>query len=432
MASADPSIDGTGRARGVTSGVAFQRQTSRDAQGTMDCLLFRTSDKPGALEEVLRIFWKYDINLSRIESRPAKSDSYTYDFFVDFTAPVGEQAKDSLMAELNKVCASATLLAPKEVPWFPRMFSELDQCVSQTLDAGAELQADHPGFSDADYRARRQDIADYAFQYKSGTRIEHWEYNDQEKATWGVVYNKLKHLFGQYGCRQYNEILPILEKECGYRDDNLPQVGVISDFLRDRTGFRLRPVAGLLSARDFLNGLAFKTFFSTQYIRHHSKPLYTPEPDVCHELIGHAPMFADPDFAEFSHEIGLASLGASDHDIVRLATCYWFSVEFGLCREGDHVKAYGAGLLSSFGELEYSCAPHRPAGGSDEFPEYLPWEPEKAAITEYPITTYQPKYFVAESLTDAKDKVKDGRGVGGGRAGAAHQQEKEPLLPCHV
>jgi phenylalanine-4-hydroxylase len=159
-------------------------------------------------------------------------------------------------------------------------------------------------------------------------------------------------------------------------------------------------------------------------------------------------MFADPDFADFSQEIGLASLGASDADIKRLATCYWHSVEFGLVRQrSSHaaadctsdatattVKAYGAGLLSSFGELEHGCkdsyfpvlqsateavaakgynATATPAAATQQKradgslkPTLLPWDPAVACTTDYPITTYQPKYFVAESLTDAKLKMR--------------------------
>lgn len=87
-------------------------------------------------------------------------------------------------------------------------------------------------------------------------------------------------------------------------------------------------------------------------------------------------MYADPDFATFSQEIGLASLGATDEDLVKLATIYWFTVEFGVCKQVDGLKAYGAGLLSSFGELEYSLS---------SSPKYLPFDCETMATQKYPL-----------------------------------------------
>ena len=164
------------------------------------------------------------------------------------------------------------------------------------------------------------------------------------------------------------------------------------------TGFTLRPVSGLLTSRDFLNALAFRVFFSTQYIRHHSKPLYTPEPDICHEFLGHVPLFADPDFANFVQEVGLASLGVSDEDITKLATVFWFTVEFGLVRQAGELRAYGAGLLSSFGELDYCL--------SDK-PKVLSFDPAVTALQKYPITEYQPVYFECESFASMTKKLKE-------------------------
>ncbi|KAK3712745.1 hypothetical protein QZH41_013197 [Actinostola sp. cb2023] len=283
------------------------------------------------------------------------------------------------------------------VPWFPRKIKDIDVTANRVKKANAELQSDHPGFKDEVYRARRKEFEDIALSYRQGQIIPEMEYTEDEINTWNTVFQELTKLYPTHACREFNAIWPFLVKECNYKLGSIPQLQVVSDFIKGRTGFILRPVAGLLSPRDFLAGLAFRVFHSTQYIRHGSKPLYTPEPDVVHELIGHVPLFADPEFAEFSHDIGLASLGAPDDWIDRLSTLYWFTIEFGLCKEGNDTKAYGAGLLSSFGELKYCL--------TDE-PLKKPLDPETTANTEYPITSYQPIYFVAESFKSAREKLK--------------------------
>merc|ERR1712013_161598 len=256
---------------------------------------------------------------------------------------------------------------------------------NQILSYGSELDSDHPGFTDPVYRARRKEFADIAFNYKHGQVIPDPGYTAQEKGVWKEVYTNLTRLYKTHACYEHNHVFPLLEENCGYSPDEIPQLQVVSDFLRSVTGFTLRPVAGLLSSPPP------STSGTT-------RPNYTPEPDVCHELLGHVPLFADPAFAQFSQEIGLASLGASDEYIEKLATCYWFTVEFGMCRQNGQLKAYGAGLLSSFGELEW-CLSGKP--------ELKTFDPEVTGLQKYPITEHQPIYFVTESFEDAKQRMID-------------------------
>jgi len=368
--------------------------------------IFSMEETVGALAKALKVFEKHGVNLLHIESRPSKKMVDKYEFVVEAASSEGDLT--SAGEELKRISnffqvASREHQGQKEtVPWFPRKISELDRFANQILTYGNELDADHPGFTDLEYRARRQLFADIAYNYRHGEKIPRVEYTEKEIATWGTVYRSLTKLYKEHACAEHNRVFPLLIENCGFREDNIPQLQDVSSFLKDCTGFTLRPVAGLLSSRDFLAGLAFRVFHSTQYIRHPSKPMYTPEPDICHELLGHAPLFADADFAQFSQEIGLASLGAPDDYIEKLATCYWFTIEFGVCRQNGALKAYGAGLLSSFGELEHAMS---------DTPEFRPFDPSKTGVTKYPITTYQPIYYVADSFVRAQQQMIDYAGT---------------------
>jgi phenylalanine-4-hydroxylase len=255
-----------------------------------------------------------------------------------------------------------------------------------------ELESDHPGFSDAEYRVRRDVIARLAPPIAEYAPPQAVEYTEPERATWATVFERLTELYPSHACDDFTAAIGDL----GYSADAIPQLPDVSDFLASKTGFRLQAVAGLVSAREFLGKLSQRVFCATQYIRHHSQPLYTPEPDIVHELMGHAPMLAIPEFADLSQKIGEGSLAANDDQIDQLATLYWFTIEYGLLRVGDGYRAYGAGLLSSFGELEHCL------GGGVEVRRF---EPEIAKDTSYPITTYQPLLWSVESIGEAFDKM---------------------------
>ncbi|XP_044535126.1 tryptophan 5-hydroxylase 2 [Gracilinanus agilis] len=331
-------------------------------------VVFSLKNEVGELVKALRLFQEKHVNMVHIESRKSRRRNSEVEIFVD--CDCSKKEFNELIQLLKFQTTIVTLNPPEniwteeedleDVLWFPRKIAELDKCSHRVLMYGSELDADHPGFKDNVYRQRRKYFVDVAMSYKYGQPIPRVEYTEEETRTWGVVFRELTKLYPTHACREYLKNLPLLTKHCGYREDNVPQLEDVSIFLKERSGFTVRPVAGYLSPRDFLAGLAYRVFHCTQYVRHGSDPLYTPEPDTCHELLGHVPLLADPKFAQFSQEIGLASLGASDEDVQKLATCYFFTIEFGLCKQEGQLRAYGAGLLSSIGELKvcvcaYKC-----------------------------------------------------------------------------
>lgn len=142
-----------------------------------------------------------------------------------------------------------------------------------------------------------------------------------------------------------------MERELSF-SKAIPRMNDVSDYLKAKTGFQLKPVPGMIDQREFLNCLAFKVFCSGQFMRHHKCLEFAAEPDLVHEFVGHIPMFAEPMIAELSQKIGLMSLGASDEDIKKLGYAYLFTIELDLCLESNKRKAYGAAIASCTADLK--------------------------------------------------------------------------------
>lgn len=376
---------------------------SKQAEQTIQkaALVLTMREGIGSMARILKTIENFKGAVTHLETRAAKQPGIQFDILVRV-----DMSRQNLLLLIRSLRQSTslggvTLLADNSVnikdPWFPRHASDLDNCNHLMTKYEPELDMNHPGFADKTYRERRKKIAEIAFSYKYGDIIPCIDYTAEEIATWTAVFNTVLELMPKHACAEYRRVFKLLQDEGIFRSDRIPQLEEMSAFMKRHTGFTLRPAAGLLTARDFLASLAFRVFQSTQYVRHTSSPYHTPEPDCIHEMLGHMPLLADPSFAQFSQEIGLASLGASDAEIEKLSTVYWFTVEFGLCKEAGQVKAYGAGLLSSYGELLHAI--------SDK-PEHRPFEPALTAVQSYQDQEYQPIYYVAESFEDAKDKFR--------------------------
>jgi phenylalanine-4-hydroxylase len=261
------------------------------------------------------------------------------------------------------------------------------------------LDQEHPGFRDPAYRARRDAIARLALEYQPGSAVPDVPYSEEEHDVWRQIWETLAPLHAARTCQAIRD----LESSFPLDRQRIPQLSELNRRLVKASGYRMEPVAGLVDARTFLCYLGHGAFLSTQYIRHASRPFYTPEPDVVHELVGHAATLAHPGIAELNRLFGEATDVADEPEMQRLANLYWYTIEFGVVEEGGQPKAFGAGLLSSCGEL----------ASFSETAELRAWDPDRIATTAFDPTSYQPQLYVAPSfdrmLGDVRAWVEAGR-----------------------
>jgi phenylalanine-4-hydroxylase len=253
------------------------------------------------------------------------------------------------------------------------------------------LSENHPGRADPAYMARRGEIADAALSWTRGEPIPQIAYTEAEHQIWRTVSHELAPKHEKYAHSEYLAAKHALRLPT----DQVPQLHEVSELLEPITGWTYIAAPGLVALRDFYGDLGARTFNSTQYLRHGSQPLYTPEPDIIHEVIGHGNQLASPRFARITEAAGKASLRLeSDEAMKFVADVFWFSMEFGIMREHGEVKAYGAGILSSYGEMdEFSHMEHRALDLAD------------MGTLNYDITAYQPVLFCAEGMDELEDVV---------------------------
>ena len=275
------------------------------------------------------------------------------------------------------------------------MFEEgqLYSPVTRSEDGTVEvhLGENHPGFTDAAYRSRRGDIAAAALAWERGRPVPRIEYTQTEHDIWRLA---ARELAPKHEKRAHGEILAAKDA-LALPTDHVPQLDEVTERLLPLTGWTYICAPGLVPLRDFYGALGDRTFHSTQYLRHPSEPLYTPEPDIIHEVIGHANQLASPRFARITEAAGAASRRVeTDEAMQAVADVFWFSMEFGVMTEDGEPKAYGAGILSSYGEMdEYVEVEHRPL------------DLVAMATLDYDITRYQPVLFCAESLDQLEGVV---------------------------
>ena len=229
------------------------------------------------------------------------------------------------------------------------------------------------------------------------------DYDAEAHDVWRVLYERRMGTLAETGSSVFLEGI----RRIGLRPDRVPDLAVVNARLAGLTGWRAVGVGGFIPAREFFHCLAQRRFPTTLTVRPRAQLDYLPEPDIFHDVFGHVPLHSDPVFADFLQRFGeLAADSRTDGETTEMARLFWFTVEFGLIREGGAVKVYGSGLISSHGDA---------ANALGEACERRPFELDAVLRQPFEIDRLQDVLFVIESfdqLFHAVREVAARRGAG--------------------
>lgn len=220
-------------------------------------------------------------------------------------------------------------------------------------------------------------------------------YMPEENAIWRTLYERMLPRWRQWGTRPFLDGLAKLN----LAPDHVPELDEVNGRLKPLTGFRAVAVPGYIEAKDFFAHLARREFPTVVSVRQADQLDYLPEPDIFHDVAGHVPMHTDPVFADTLARFGALARDLHDSQAVKneLARFFWFTIEFGLMRENGALKAYGSGLMSSFGEIEFALTlPHV---------ERRDFKLADVIATPFEIDHYQNRLYVIESFEQLYEAV---------------------------
>lgn len=218
--------------------------------------------------------------------------------------------------------------------------------------------------------------------------VQDWTgYTPTEHRVWATLYRRRMATLRGTASRVFLRGMDRI----GLTADRIPDLDHINRRLAGLTGWRAVPVAGFLPAQDFFASLARREFPTTVTIRSPDRLDYVPEPDIFHDVFGHVPLHADPAFADFLQQFGMAARAATGEALTRYTRLFWFTIEFGLVREDGEVRIYGSGLISSAEDAANALGPSC---------ERRRFSPAAVAAQEFRIDAVQPVLFMVEEFAE--------------------------------